>query len=111
VVRPGGRVGLLVFLATVPELDNPPEGNHFPSPDGLDALLGEAGLTVLNRAAESGLPSPPPSWQEHIDAVEAELDRRYRSDPAWRTAQDQHHRISHLLEKGEVEAQVILLAV
>jgi SAM-dependent methyltransferase len=110
VVRPGGRIGLLVFLATVPELDDPPEGNHFPSPDGLNALLGGAGLTVLDRAAETDLPSPSPPWREHIDAVEAELDRRYRSNPDWQTAQEQHHRIGRLLRDGELEAQVVLLS-
>jgi SAM-dependent methyltransferase len=110
VVRPGGRIGLLVFLATVPQLDDPPEGNHFPRPDELDAQLGAAGLTMLDRAAETGLPSPSPRWREHIGAVEAELDRRYQSNPAWQTAQEQHHRIGHLLSKGELEAQVLLLS-
>jgi SAM-dependent methyltransferase len=110
VVRPGGRIGLLVFLATVPELDNPPAGNHFPSPDGLDALLGAAGLTVLDRAAETDLAPPPRPWREHIDAVEAELDRRYGRNPAWQTAEEQSARIGHLLREGELEAQVVLLS-
>jgi SAM-dependent methyltransferase len=110
VVRPGGRIGLLVFLATVRELDDPPEGNHFPSPDALVTLLGEAGLTVLDRAPEKELPSPSPHWREHINTVEAELDRRYQSNPAWTTAQEQHRRIGHLLKTGELEAQVVLVS-
>ena len=31
IVRPGGRIGLLVYLAVTPKLDDPPEGNHFPA--------------------------------------------------------------------------------
>ena len=44
VVRPGGRIGLLVFLAEDRQLDDPPRGNHFPASAGLPALLGRAGL-------------------------------------------------------------------
>src|ERR1700733_12078221 len=31
VVRPGGRIGLLVYRAAAVERDDPPQGNHFPS--------------------------------------------------------------------------------
>jgi Methylase involved in ubiquinone/menaquinone biosynthesis len=31
VVRPGGRIGLLVYLAVTAKLDDPPPGNHFPT--------------------------------------------------------------------------------
>jgi hypothetical protein len=109
VVRPAGRIGLLVFLATVARLDHPPEGNHFPSANGLDALLGEAGLTVLDRAVTSDLPSPPAQWRERLDAVESELERRYGQNPAWQIAEAQSHRIGHLLHRGELQAQVLLL--
>ncbi|HWG15997.1 MAG TPA: hypothetical protein VG268_22250, partial [Streptosporangiaceae bacterium] len=71
---------------------------------------GEAGLTVLDRAPEKELPSPSPHWREHINTVEAELDRRYQSNPAWTTAQEQHRRIGHLLKTGELEAQVVLVS-
>ncbi len=109
VVRPGGRIGLLVFLATVPELDDPPEGNHFPSAAALAAQLGAAGLAVLDRALTADLPAPSPSWQERTQAVESELERRHAGQPAWRTAEDQHHRIGHLLRQGQLQAQVLVL--
>ena len=48
-----GRIGLLVYLATGPELDDPPEGNHFPTRAGLSALLGEAGLQLLERVGHA----------------------------------------------------------
>ena len=45
VVRPGGRIGLLVYVAARLPLDDPPEGNHFPADNDLDALVwrGRAG--------------------------------------------------------------------
>jgi SAM-dependent methyltransferase len=110
VVRPGGRIGLLVFLATVSELDDPPEGNHFPSAAALAAQLGAAGLAVLDRALTADLPAPSPSWHQRTQAVESELQRRHASHPAWRIAEDQHHRIGHLLASGQLQAQVRLLS-
>jgi SAM-dependent methyltransferase len=109
VVRPGSRIGLLVFLATVPELDDPPEGNHFPSANELDALLGEAQLTVLQRVATTDLPSATQEWHDRIHAVESELEQRHGPNPAWQTAEAQSHRIGHLLRQGQLQSQVILL--
>jgi hypothetical protein len=109
VVRPGGRIGLLAFLATVPELDDPPEGNHFPSVNELGTMLGQAQLPVLDRMATHDLPSPSASWQERTHAVESELERRHGQDPAWRTAEAQSGRIGHLLRQGQLESQLILL--
>jgi SAM-dependent methyltransferase len=109
VVRPGGRIGLLVFLATVSELDDPPEGNHFPSASALAAQIGQAGLAVLDRALAADLPAPSASWHQRTQAVESELQRRHADHPAWRTAEDQHHRIAHLLTRGQLQAQVLLL--
>lgn len=42
IVRPEGRVGLLVYVAVRLPLDDPPEGNHFPSGADLDSLAGQA---------------------------------------------------------------------
>ncbi len=109
VVRPGGRIGLLAFLATVPELDNPPEGNHFPRPNQLDALLSQAELTVLDRAATADLSAASASWQERSAAVESELERRRGSSPAWRTAEAQSGRIGRLLKQGQLQSHLLLL--
>jgi SAM-dependent methyltransferase len=110
VVRPGGRVGLLVFLATAAELDDPPEGNHFPTPDSLDVLITAAGLSERDRASTADLPSSSPSWRDRTGAVESALDRRHGQDPAWRTAEDQSARIGHLLQEGQLQSQVLILS-
>jgi SAM-dependent methyltransferase len=109
VVRPGGRIGLLVLLACGPRLDDPPEGNHFPTVAGLDAQLGQAGLAILDRQATSALPPHPPRWQQRLDTVESELQRRHGQNPAWRTAESQSARIGHLLHLGQLESQLLLL--
>jgi SAM-dependent methyltransferase len=109
VVRPGGRIGLLVFLATVAELDDPPEGNHFPSAAALAAQIGAAGLAISDRALAADLPAAPAAWHQRTQAVESELERRHASHPAWRIAEDQHHRIGHLLACGQLQAQVLML--
>jgi hypothetical protein len=109
VVRPGGRIGLLVFLATVPDLDDPPEGNHFPSPDQFGALLSQAKLTVLDRVATADLSAASAFWHERTSAVESELEHRHGASPAWRTAEAQSGRIGHLLKQGQLQSQVLLL--
>jgi SAM-dependent methyltransferase len=110
VIRPGGRIGLLVLLACGPRLDDPPEGNHFPTVAGLEIQLSQAGLATLDRQATGALPTHPPQWQQRLDTVEAELQRRHGQDPAWRTAEDQSARIGHLLGQGQIESQLLLLA-
>jgi SAM-dependent methyltransferase len=109
VLRPSGRAGLLVFLATRDRLDNPPEGNHFPSRAQLTALLRAAGLTETGAADPASLPAPPASWQERTAAVDHELRRRCGNAPALATALEQSRRIGELLDSGELVSQVIRL--
>jgi SAM-dependent methyltransferase len=108
VLRPSGRAGLLVFLATRDPLDDPPEGNHFPTRDQLTALLGDASLTETAAADPASLPAPPDWWRERITAVEAELRRRFGDNPQLATAMEQSHRIGQLLHSGELVSQVII---
>jgi len=109
VLRPAGRAGLLVFLATADRLDNPPEGNHFPTVAGLSTLVREAGLAEADSAAVAALPEPPAWWRERTAVVDRELRRRFGDAPALLTAEEQSGRIGRLLASGELTAQVILL--
>jgi SAM-dependent methyltransferase len=108
VLRPSGKAGLLVFLATRDWLDDPPEGNHFPTRDQLTALLREAGLTQTAAADPASLPAPPAWWRERTAAVEVELRRRFGDTPQLATALKQSHRIGQLLHSGELVSQVIV---
>jgi SAM-dependent methyltransferase len=109
VLRPSGRAGLLVFLATRDRLDNPPEGNHFPTRAQLTALLGETGLTETAAADPASLPAPSACWHERTAAVDEELRRRFGDAPPLVTALNQSKRIGQLLQSGELVSQVIRL--
>jgi SAM-dependent methyltransferase len=109
VLRPSGRAGLLVFLAAQDRLDNPPEGNHFPTRAQLTALLREAGLIETAVADPASLPATPASWHERTAAVDDELRRRFGNAPPLVTALEQSRRIGQLLQSGELVSQVIRL--
>ncbi len=108
VARPGGRIGLLVYVAAGLELDDPPEGNHFPTRGGLTALLGEAGLRLLDQAGAGDLPEPSREWQDRTEAVERELRRRFGDTPQLTEANEQSDRIGHLLRSGQLSCELMV---
>jgi len=109
VLVPGGRLGLLVFVAAR-ELPPPlPEGNSFPAREELDALLAGAGFTVT-ATAEADLSDSPAEWSRRADAVDAEVERRHGADPRWAEAQEQAGRVGRLLGDGALRP-VLLTAV
>ena len=109
VVRPGGRIGLLVFLATVPGWTTRPKATTSPpGPASAPARPGRA------HGAWTGAPAHdrPPRQRSGTSAptpVESELERRHGASPAWRTAEAQSARIGHLLKQGQLQSQVLLL--
>jgi SAM-dependent methyltransferase len=109
VLRPGGRIGLLVFLATTPRLDDPPQGNHFPTPDQLTALLEHANLEIVRQAGAVDLPPPSPDWQHRTAAVERELQRRFGRTAPLATASEQSDRIGRLLSSGQLTERLLIL--
>ena len=109
VLRPGGRAGLLVLLATRERLDNPPQGNHFPSRAQLTAQLSAAGLVETDAADQASLPDPPAWWQERAAAVDRELSHCHGNAAALATARDQGNRIGQLLTSGDLVSVVVRL--
>lgn len=107
VLRPAGRLGLLVFVAAR-TLREQPAGNHFPTQRGLAELLDGAGLRVENSAAAADFEGSPALWQEHADAVEAELERRHGQDPDWLVAAEQSARIGALLSAGDLVGTLLV---
>jgi SAM-dependent methyltransferase len=107
VLVPGGRLGLLVFVAAA-ELPGPvPEGNSFPAQEELDTLLAGAGFRVT-ATARADLSDSPPEWQELADAVDAEVRRRHGDDPAWAEAQEQSGRVGRLIGSGALVPQLLV---
>jgi hypothetical protein len=49
----------------------------------------------------------PTHWQQRADAVDAELERRHRDDPAWRVAGQQSAVIGQLLTDKELVGTLI----
>jgi SAM-dependent methyltransferase len=109
VVRPAGRIGLLVFTVAAVELDDPPEGNHFPTRTGLTGLIRRAGLEIAEEVSADDLPPPPQDWTERIAAVDRELDRRFGRTPQLAAAHDQSQRIAHLIDSGQLAARLLAL--
>ena len=109
IVRPAGRIGVLVYVALTAHLDDPPAGNHFPARSELSALLDAARLEVVSAANAAGMPPPPPAWRDRSAAVERELRRRFGHTPSLAAASEQSDRIAHLLGSGQLTSQVLIL--
>jgi SAM-dependent methyltransferase len=109
VIRPGGRIGLLVYLAVAAGLDDPPQGNHFPSSGQLHDLFGQADLEAVEVADFRDITQPPPDWISRTEAVERELHRRHGHTPELTAADEQSDRIGKLLSSGQLTSQAILL--
>ena len=99
VLRPGARLGLLVFVADGPLPPPVPEGNEFPSEAEARQLLADAGFAV-EEAADADLGDSPAEWTERADAVDAEVARRHGEDPAFRQAEENAKRVGRLLSHG-----------
>jgi SAM-dependent methyltransferase len=101
VLRDGGRLGLLVFVADGPLMRPAPEGNVFPSSAELAALLAGAGFALV-ASGEADLRDSPPEWDERADAVDDEVARRHGDAPDLRRAREQADRVAALLGAGEL---------
>jgi len=109
IVRPGGRIGLLVYLSTTGHLDDPPQGNHFPALGQLHTLIDAADLEVVDAAGAGDLPRPSPGWQDRAAAVERELQRRFGRTAQLSAATEQSSRIARLLKSDQLTEQVLVV--
>jgi SAM-dependent methyltransferase len=103
VLRPGGRLGLLVFVADAALPPPLPEGNEFPSEDELLGLLRDAGFAV-RESADADLTDSPQDWTDRADAVDAEVERRHGGHPDFEQAQENSRRVGRLLSDGGLRA-------
>jgi SAM-dependent methyltransferase len=103
VLRPGGHLGLLVFVADGALTPPLPEGNEFPSEQELLGLLDDAGF-ALQETSDADLGDSPAEWSERADAVDVEVERRHGNDAAFRQAQENAGRVGRLLSAGELRA-------
>ncbi|MCV7282119.1 class I SAM-dependent methyltransferase [Mycolicibacterium flavescens] len=108
-VRPGGRIGLLAFVAhrAIPA-DVLPD-NHFPTPQRLAGLIRDAGLRVEEQMTTADLPPIPDEWSERADTVEEALAKRYGHTEAWQLAEQQSGEIGKLLGDGTLTGELLIL--
>ena len=108
VLRPAGRLGLLVFVAAGP-LREQPEGNNFLTPDALRSPAAQPrpdGGPTARRSPTS--PPSRPSGSSEPREVEDELRRRHGSDPRWQAAADQADIMGRLLADGRVTGELLV---
>lgn len=109
VVRPTGRIGLLVIIATRARLSEQPEGNNFPSEDSLIDLVHKAGLRIEARKATGDVASAPPQWQDRVEAIDSELRKRHGAKSAWQMADEQSAMMGRLLDSEELVSELLIL--
>ena len=108
-VRPPGRIALLAFVARGQVSAKQPEGNHFPTPDGLAALVGTAGLEIRAWRGTADLPAVPQQWNDRVETVTDTLAERYGATEAWQVAERQSKQIADLLSEGAVTGELLVL--
>jgi SAM-dependent methyltransferase len=106
-LRPGGSLGLLVFLAEAPRPDGAPEGNHFPDAAEVAQLLDESGFDVRASTGLTDLDPPPAAWTDREHEVAALIEKDHGHNPRWAAAEDQGRRIGHLIHTGVVRGRLI----
>jgi SAM-dependent methyltransferase len=107
VLRPGGALGLLVFVADEPRPAGAPAGNEFPRRDELQALLRDAGFAVEEDQPLAAFPPAPVSWTRREAAVDRAIEAAHAGDGRLAAAQAQQARIGGLLEDGVVEGVLL----
>lgn len=106
ILRPGGSLGLLVFVADRPRPPGAPEGNLFPTRTAVHELLAASGFARTDEVALSDLPAAPASWRRRIARVDGVLDRDHGDDPRFAAAREQSRRIGALIADGVVEGRL-----
>ncbi|MDT5023202.1 MAG: hypothetical protein QOI33_3726 [Mycobacterium sp.] len=109
VVRPPGRIGLLVLVAGEPSPAGEPDDSFFPTEGSLRELLQRAGLHIAAWRSAADIWSPPAQWQERVDAFDSELEARYGDEDAWQLAEQQSDRIARLLKDSTIVPHMVSL--
>jgi SAM-dependent methyltransferase len=109
VVRPPGRIGLLVLVAQELSPPGEPEDSFFPTSESLSDLVHRAGLRVDAWRGADDIWDPPAQWQQQVETVEAELRARHADTSAWQIAEHQTELIAQLLKSSVIVPQMFSL--
>jgi SAM-dependent methyltransferase len=109
VVRPPGRIGLLVLVADEMSPEGEPDDSFFPTAESLSDLVRRAGLRIDVWRSAADIWDPPTQWQQRVGRVEAELRARHADEEEWQVAERQSQRITQLLERSVIVPQMLSL--
>jgi ubiquinone/menaquinone biosynthesis C-methylase UbiE len=109
VVRPGGPIGVLAFVAQREVPDDQLDGNHFPSPGSLLDLVRRSSLRVEHSLTTADLPAIPEAWNDRVETVTKALDERHGHTRAWQMAERQSAQIGRLLDDGTLTGELLVL--
>ena len=102
-LSPQGRLGVLAYVADQPiPPGRSPEGNHFPTSDGLVEQLADADFMVVDQAPGDALPDAPLDWRLRQDRLDRILDDLHGEDARWDHAKAQEAAFGSLLADGFV---------
>lgn len=110
VVKPGGRIGLLVYVARHSNLRDVPDGNRFPTAADLIELVAAAALRVVAWSSSSALAPPSAEWTRRADRVEQLVEERHGGEQAWLVAQRQQRRIAELISSGDIGTSLLAVS-
>jgi SAM-dependent methyltransferase len=107
VVRPRGRLGLLVLVSTGDAFGTR-WGNAFPADADLEPLLGRADFRLLDRVWSDDLPEPGAAWRRTEQAVERVVHEAHRADPRLARVAAQDARMAGLIGSGRVRGRLVV---
>ncbi len=108
-VRPGGRIGLLAFVARRELPADRTEGNHFPTSSRLADLMQRSALRIEHQLCTANLPPIPEEWNARVDTVTQTLADRHKHTQAWQMAERQSSGVAELLKEGAVTGELLVL--
>jgi SAM-dependent methyltransferase len=109
VVRPPGRIGLLVLVADELSPAGEPDNSFFPTVESLSDLIRLADLHVDAWRSAADIWDPPRQWRQRLEAFESELRARYGNERAWQVAERQSNLIAQLLGESTIVPHVFSL--
>lgn len=110
VLRPAGRIGLLVFVAQKPVLGEQPTGNHFPTVTSLTGMVNQAGLHIDAWRGTAEMAAIPDDWQRRADTVTTELTTRYGHVREFQLAEHQSDLVATMLADEAVSGELLVLS-
>jgi SAM-dependent methyltransferase len=109
VVRPPGRIGLLILVAHDLSPADEPDDSFFPTADLLRGLLRRAGLRIDAWRSAADMWDPPAPWRQRVERIEAELRARHADEDEWQVAERQSDLIAQLLESSTIVPSLLSL--